>query len=99
MSQYVAICHNVNIVLYVLLLGLGTVEGATNSSFVGPVSRTARREALDIWDADGCQAVEDLKIKILEICIFRIFPNRFIMFYPSLPCFCVLKSRVMSLPL
>ena len=56
MSQYVAICHNVNIVLYVLLLGLGTVEGATNSSFVGPVSRTARREALDIWDADGCQS-------------------------------------------
>jgi hypothetical protein len=45
------------------------------------------------------KAVEDLKIKILEICIFRIFPNRFIMFYPSLPCFCVLKSRVMSLPL
>ena len=64
MSQYVAICHNVNIVLYVLLLGLGTVF-----------------QVLQI----AAKAVEDLKIKILEICI-RICPNRFIVFYPSLNC-------------
>ena len=75
------------------LTGFGySFSGATNCSFVGPMScrlRSSEQRGVKPWTfgmlMDAAKAVEDLKIKILEICI-RICPNRFIVFYPSLNC-------------